>query len=110
MQQFYSIIYSSYRKNFTPLLTESKEIIAYVETKFKPTDTFEKIHTTTDSNWGCTIRVGQMMLCQALMRARIGLDQSMASIVKSREKSHEYRAILRSILDNDITSKGAFSI
>lgn len=58
LQQFYSIIYSSYRKNFTPLLTESKEIMGYVESKFRPTDTIEKIHTTTDSNWGCTIRVG----------------------------------------------------
>ena len=30
---FYSIIYCTYRKNFTPLLSETKEIKAYVESK-----------------------------------------------------------------------------
>jgi hypothetical protein len=54
--QFYSIIYCSYRKNFSPLLTETKEIRAYVESKLKPGEQLEKVLTSTDANWGCTIR------------------------------------------------------
>lgn len=75
MHQFFSIIYCSYRKGFTPLLTESKEIRAYVEAQLIDKNiSIEKVKTTTDANWGCTIRVGQMMLCQALMRHAIGED------------------------------------
>jgi len=51
-----------------------------------------------------------MMLCQALMRSLIGLDFSLNSIVKDYNKSQEYRNILRSIMDNDHTYMGAFSI
>jgi len=51
-----------------------------------------------------------MMLCQALMRSRVGVDYSLSSIVKNYNKSQEYRNILRSIMDNDHTQRGAFSI
>ena len=51
-----------------------------------------------------------MMLCQALMRSRIGEDHSLSTIVKNYNKSQEYRRILNSIIDNDNTQQGAFSI
>ena len=66
LSQFYSIIYCSYRKNFIPLLTENKEIRGYVESKVRSEESLEKILTSTDVNWGCTLRVAQMMICQAL--------------------------------------------
>lgn len=55
--RFHEIIISTYRKNFTPLLTESKSITEYVMIK-RPNDNLGKVFTNTDVGWGCTIRVG----------------------------------------------------
>jgi len=38
------------------LLSETKEITAYVESKLTKGETLEKVLTSTDANWGCTIR------------------------------------------------------
>lgn len=53
--KFHEIIISTYRKNFTPLLTESKSISDYVMMK-RPGDNMGKVFATTDVGWGCTIR------------------------------------------------------
>jgi hypothetical protein len=42
-----------------------------------------------------------MMLCQALMRHMLGEDHRLDYVVNEPIKSQHYRAILRSILDND---------
>lgn len=68
-----------------------------------PSDNPEKIFTSTDANWGCTIRVGQMMLCQALMRHTIGEDLVLDAIINDYLKSQQYRRILRTVMDNDET-------
>ena len=59
LTNFFSIIYCSYRKGFKPLLTENKEIKGYVQHLIAEKSlNEEKIMTSTDANWGCTIRVG----------------------------------------------------
>lgn len=55
-------------------------------------------------------RVGQMMLCQAIMRHLIGCDQNLVRISQDVELSKHYRRVLELIGDNDTTEKGAFSI
>lgn len=65
-----------------PLLTRTKELKEYAqEIAIKRDVGLEKVFTSTDANWGCTIRVGQMMLCQTLMRHGIGEDLRMDFVV-----------------------------
>ena len=54
--QFQSIVYCSYRKGFKPLLTESRELRAYIESIHAPGENLERVMTTSDAGWGCTIR------------------------------------------------------
>jgi len=56
VSQFHSIIYCSYRKDFKNLLSESRELIAYIESIKKPSENMDKMMTQTDAGWGCTIR------------------------------------------------------
>lgn len=51
-----------------------------------------------------------MMLSQALMRHCIGEDLNLERVVNDHQKSNHYRKILRSLIDNDETVTGAFSI
>ncbi len=50
---------------------------------------------TSDSNWGCTIRVGQMLISAALMRHLIGEDYSLESIVTRNCACDSYMKILQ---------------
>jgi hypothetical protein len=48
----------TYRKNFKPLLTEDPIIIEYVDRNYAgQPEKIKQIRTTTDSSWGCTIRL-----------------------------------------------------
>eukprot|EP00347_Sterkiella_histriomuscorum_P008343 403345460 len=97
------------QKNFLPLLTENKYISDSVMQK-RPNENFNKVFTTTDVGWGCTIRVGQMMICQALMRHLIGLDHSVKNLSSTEQKRLNYAKIIQLIHDNDCSQTGAFSI
>ena len=56
-RKFSSIILVTYRKNFRPLLTEDPRIMEFIERSYgSAPEKIKQIRTTTDSNWGCTIR------------------------------------------------------
>lgn len=60
---------------------------------------------TTDSGWGCTIRVTQMMMSHVILRATLG-DYTLKSLATSKE----YIQVLTLINDNNDGHMGAFSI
>jgi Peptidase family C54 len=51
-----------------------------------------------------------MLVCNALMRILIGENFSIERIKKQNRFENIYKYILRLVLDNDDTAKGAFSI
>jgi hypothetical protein len=55
-RRFDNIILVTYRKNFRPLLTEDICIMEYVDRTYANPEKLKQIRTTTDANWGCTIR------------------------------------------------------
>lgn len=66
---FNSLIWLCYRKNFAPLFVGEEEYLTkWIKTLPKDLGRDLKIGHTTDSGWGCTIRVAQMMLCHTFLR------------------------------------------
>ena len=54
-ERFSRLIWITYRSGFKPLLIEKLEVSGK---KVK--------HLTSDCNWGCTIRAGQMLIANSL--------------------------------------------
>ena len=65
-QYFHSLIWSTYRRNFVQGLLSDQWSKKYLSLHLRAKETPGKI--TTDMNWGCTLRVGQMLICNTLMR------------------------------------------
>jgi hypothetical protein len=55
-EQFWAIIWCCYRRNFTPLLANDQEGLKK-SFEVKQPNRVVKFGFTTDSGWGCTIRV-----------------------------------------------------
>jgi len=71
---FHSLIWASYRKGFVAGLLSDPWSRKYLSLHLRESQTPGKI--TTDMNWGCTLRVGQMLICNTLMRHLIIDDKN----------------------------------
>ena len=65
-----------------------------------------KIGVTNDVGWGCTIRVGQMLLAHTILRHQLG-EYNMQVLLRNM---NEYCKVLVLMNDNADSSTGAFSI
>jgi hypothetical protein len=106
---FKTLIWVCYRKNFTPLfINEEEELTNWLKSQHRDIGRDLKIGHTTDTGWGCTIRVAQMMLSNTFMR-HCHKDQVICDwhqIIHSKE----YINLLQRINDNTDGAKGVFSI
>lgn len=103
-EKFWSTIWCCYRQNFSPLLIHDQRALNDAIRIRRPAKKF-KIGHTNDTGWGCTIRVSQMMLCHAIMRAELG-NYSMQTL----GTSEKYINMLTLINDNIDGVQGALSI
>lgn len=81
-QKFFALVWSCYRRNFSPLLLTDLDSL---ERMFMVRD-FDrqiKIGMTTDVGWGCTIRVFQMLLCNSVLKLHLG-DYQMKDLCNSK--------------------------
>ena len=66
---FFQLIWFCYRKDFKRLLANDvNEVEIFLTTVKLAKDRVIKIGLTNDIGWGCTIRVGQMVLAHAIRR------------------------------------------
>jgi cysteine protease ATG4 len=72
---FKSIFYFTYRKNF-------EEVINY----------------TTDAGWGCMLRTGQMLICQAFKQHYFGRDSNIKDF-KNEKNVNNYKNLLELFYD-----------
>ena len=100
--RFQSTIWSCYRKKFRPLLSNDQRGIEELNLIHRCKNL--KIGQTTDSGWGCTIRVFQMLLCHSFTRHQVGeYTLAMGPI-------DEYINLLTLINDNGDGAECAFGI
>jgi len=64
--QFKSLIWATYRKNFAKELLFEERSQKYLQQYLEKGQSQKKY--ITDMNWGCTLRVGQMLISNALLR------------------------------------------
>lgn len=92
-----------------PLLVgEEEQLTKWLQAQPRDIGRDLKIGQTTDSGWGCTIRVAQMMLSNTFMRHRFK-DQEITNWHQLMH-SNEYIEVLQRVNDNTDGAKGAFSI
>ena len=72
----------------------------------KPPTRQLKVGITNDVGWGCTIRVGQMLLAHTILRHQLG-EYNMPQLLKNM---NEYYKVLLLTNDNADGPAGAFSI
>lgn len=107
--QFYSLIWLCYRKNFKPLFLGEEEVLSKWLNSYKADIGRDlKIGHMTDTGWGCTIRVAQMMLSHTFLRHHFR-EQDIFDI-RALPKSPHYIDALLMVNDNTDGGRGAFSI
>lgn len=65
---FESLIWCSYRNKYEDDLLSDMYSQRFLNQVLSRDDAQAQVAYNTDMNWGCTIRVGQMLMCNALMR------------------------------------------
>jgi len=109
MNSFKSFIWMTYRTCFFPLLDTISESVAF-DVEDKTIDLATQKLFSTDNGWGCTIRVGQMALANALIRHLYGKEFNYLMLKKHGVKGSLYEKILTDFWDNGKGKEHAFSI
>lgn len=108
-QEFFTLLYFCYKRNFKPLLQRDME---QVETFLSLTCLNEnqkrqlKIGYTNDIGWGCTLRVAQMLIAHTILRHKLK-DYTLKTLIQDK---NTYLKMLRVMHDNADGRNGAFSI
>eukprot|EP01022_Parablepharisma_sp_SALTPOND_P014094 TRINITY_DN1897_c0_g1_i1.p3 TRINITY_DN1897_c0_g1~~TRINITY_DN1897_c0_g1_i1.p3 ORF type:complete len:483 (+),score=58.05 TRINITY_DN1897_c0_g1_i1:140-1450(+) len=106
---FKSLIWMTYRTNFLPLL-DTISASVYCEVEEEKLDTATKKLYSTDNGWGCTIRVGQMALANALIRHLYNHEFSHLLLEKQEIKGTLYEKVILDFWDSGKGSKHPFSM
>ncbi len=96
LQAFRSLIWITYRKDFTSI-------------KSLPSIP-KQHHFTSDSGWGCMIRSGQMLLSNSILRHLFSSDFSLTLLDSNMDARVKYASLMWQFMDNLAGSEAAFSI
>ncbi len=104
---FRSLVWMTYRTGFVPLL-ENLPAAVFAQLSDKIIEDTKKLYSS-DNGWGCTIRVGQTALANALVRHVYDRQFSVEVAAKAGAGS-PYEGILRLFWDSGKDNKYPFSI
>ena len=97
IKTFHSIVWMTYRKNFTSMTTSATNIP-------------KALQTDSDTGWGCMIRGGQMLLSNVILRHLFSTDFCLSMLNENNDARVKYLSLLWQFMDNGSGSEAAFSI